>query len=213
MVSAGPDKRFGTEDDFTIDVRQRNIFALAGERLSEAARTTPSTAGKPLPGTVDALKRLARAGGLDLDAIFDPDGNPFLYEIGIGRRFYNVHVFRHDAQVQENGRLEGASTWSSPSIDYFSRTEEQMEAAIGQWTAAGKVFPATEAEARAGVRGCGNRLRRAARSAGPALRTAHQRADELHASGECEGRRQPGREKHAGDACVSRHPGTFAPPA
>lgn len=147
MVSAGPDKRFGTEDDFTIDVERRNIFALPGERLTKMLHDAVAS-GKPLPGTVDALKQLARTGGLDLDSTFDPDGNPFLYEIGVGRRFYNAHVFRHDAQVQENGRLEGASTWSSPSIDYFSRTEAQMEAAIGQWTAAGNVFPATESEAR-----------------------------------------------------------------
>ena len=147
MVSAGPDKRFGTEDDFTIDVRQRNIFALPGERLAKLLNDAVA-AGKALPGTVDALKQLARANGLDLDATFDPDGNPFLYEIEVGRRFYNVDVFRHDAHVQENGRLEDASVWSSPSIDYFSRTEGHMEAALGQWTAAAKLFPATEAEAR-----------------------------------------------------------------
>jgi hypothetical protein len=131
MVSAGPDKRFGTEDDFTIDVARRNLFALPGERLTKLLRDAVAS-GKKLPGTVDGVKQLARAGGLDLDATLDPDGNPFQYQIEVGRRFYSVHVFRHDTQVQANGRLEGSPAWSSPSIDYFSHTEAQMDAALAQ---------------------------------------------------------------------------------
>jgi hypothetical protein len=147
MVSAGPDKRFGTEDDFTIDVMRRNVFARPGARLTKLLHDAVA-AGKTLPANVDGLKQLAWTGGLDLDETFDPDGQPYLYEIEVGRRFYNVHVFRHDAQTQENGRFEGTPAWSSTSIDYFSHTEAQMEAAIDKWTAAGKLFPATEGEAR-----------------------------------------------------------------
>lgn len=147
VVSAGPDKRFGTEDDFTIDLVGRNLFALPGERLTKLLDDAVAS-GKTLPGTVDGLKQLTRAGGLDLDATFDPDGNPFQYEIAVGRRFYSIHVFRHDTKVQPDGRLEGQPVWISPSIDYFSHTEARMEAAIGQWTAAGKLFPGTEEEVR-----------------------------------------------------------------
>jgi uncharacterized protein YfaS (alpha-2-macroglobulin family) len=147
VLSAGPDKRFGTDDDFPVIVVQRNFFALPGERLSKILEDRV-TAGEALPGTVDELKRMARAGGLDLDAMFDPDGNPFQYQIGVGPRWYDVLVYGHDAMKQENGRLAGAAVWTSPYIDYFSHTEARMEAAINAWTDAGKVFPGTEAEAR-----------------------------------------------------------------
>jgi hypothetical protein len=92
---------------------------------------------------------MARASGLDLDTTFDPDGNPFQYQISVGSRSYAVQVFRHDAPKHENGRLAGQVMWVSPYIDYFSQTEARMEAAINAWTDAGKVFPETEAEARA----------------------------------------------------------------
>ena len=147
MVSAGPDKRFGTEDDFTLDVARRNLFALPGELLTKLLDDAVAS-GKTLPGSLEDLKQLARAGGLDLNTTFDPGGNPFLYEIEVGRRFYSVRVFRHDTTVQSNGQFDGQPIWIGPSIDYFSHTEARMEAAIGQWTAAGKLFPGTEAEAR-----------------------------------------------------------------
>jgi len=154
VLSAGPDKRFGTDDDLSVVVVQRNLFALAGERLSKMLEDAGS-AGEPLPGTVDELKRMARAGGLDLDATFDPDGNPFQYQISVGSRSYAVQVFRHDAKPLENGRLQWPVVWVSPYIDYFSHTEARMEAAINAWTDAGHVFPGTEAEARAAFAAAG----------------------------------------------------------
>lgn len=154
VLSAGPDKKFGTGDDLSAVVVQRNFFALPGERLSKILEDR-LTAGEPLPGTVDDLKQLARAGGLDLDRTFDPDGNPFQYQIGVGPRWYDVQVFGHDANVLENGRLQGMVVWTSPYIDYFSHTEARMQAAINAWTDAGKVFPGTEAEARAAFTAAG----------------------------------------------------------
>ena len=113
------------------------------------------SAGEPLPGTVDELKRMTRAGGLNLDATFDPDGNVFQYQIGVGPRWYDVQVYAHDATKQENGRLQGQPTWISPPLDYFSPTKARMEAAIKAWTDAGKVFPGTEAEAHAAFAAAG----------------------------------------------------------
>jgi Alpha-2-macroglobulin family/A-macroglobulin TED domain/MG2 domain/Carboxypeptidase regulatory-like domain/A-macroglobulin receptor binding domain len=146
MISAGPDKLFGTEDDFTIDVARRNLFSLPGERLTNLLRDAVA-AGRPLPGTLNSLKEFTRAAGLDLDATFDLGGKPFLYEIEVGRRFYKVDVFRHDTAAQPDGHLSGEAVWTSPSVDYFSLTESRLEGAIGRWVSAGKPFPETEAEA------------------------------------------------------------------
>jgi len=136
LVSAGPDKRFGTGDDFTIEIARRNVFALQGERLTKLLEDAIA-AGRPLPGTAEALKALTLEGGLDLDAIHDPQGKPYTYTIQVRRRFYSVQV----------SRQTGDAVWTSPFIDYFSGTESRMEAALGAWTA-GKPFPETEAEAR-----------------------------------------------------------------
>jgi len=141
LSSAGPDKRFGTGDDFSIALVRRNLFALPGERLIKLLQDAVD-AGKPLPGTLDGLKELSRAGGLELDSAQDatlaPNGRPYRYEILVQRRFYSVQV-----------SLEtGEAVWTSPQIDYFSRTESRMEAAIRGGLSTGKLFPNTAEEAR-----------------------------------------------------------------
>jgi MG2 domain/Carboxypeptidase regulatory-like domain len=147
-VSAGPDKRFGTQDDFSVQVAQRNIFALPGEQLNKILKDRMS-AGGPLPGTVDELKQMARAGGLDLDRALDPDGYPYQYQIGVGPRWYDVQVYGHDAKPQENGRLQWPVVWTSAYVDYFRATEARMQEAINAWTNAGHAFPMTQEDARA----------------------------------------------------------------
>jgi hypothetical protein len=44
FTSAGPDKRFGTSDDFSLTVARRNIFAIPGRRLSEILQKLPPRA-------------------------------------------------------------------------------------------------------------------------------------------------------------------------
>jgi hypothetical protein len=145
LQSAGPDKRFGNDDDFTIELARRNYFALPGEQLTKLV-TDAVKAGRPLPANEDVLKVLAHDGGLDLNSTLDPQGKPYHYEVQLHRRYYTIHVFPHEAVLQ-SGHYTGEA-WSSPSIDYFSRTEARMEAALRDWSNAGKLFPETEAEAR-----------------------------------------------------------------
>ena len=141
FTSAGPDKRFGTGDDISITVAQRNIFAVPGRRLSAILEQT-AAADHPLPGTLDALKALAKSNGLDLDSAsqgtLDQDGKPYLYAIVLQRSLYTIEVKRDD----------GLAIWSGPSVHYFSRTESRMDAALQSWENAGKPFPLTEPEAR-----------------------------------------------------------------
>ena len=146
LQSAGPDKRFGTDDDFSIELARRNYFTLPGERLTKLLEDAVAS-GRTLPGSPDGLKTLARAGGLDLDAVLDPQGRPYRYIVEVSRRSLSVHVFPQDAAMQQDRSYYGEA-WTSPAIDYFSHTEARMEAAIRDWTAAGKPFPDTEAEAR-----------------------------------------------------------------
>ena len=151
MVSAGPDKRFGTADDFTIEVARRSLFAVPGERLTKILKDAVS-AGKPLPGTVDELKKLALDGGLDLDSAkdgtLDLKGRPYQYQINVWRRYYSVRVFIHEATLPGVSDYSGEDIWSSPSIDYFSQIDARIDTAIRNWSQAGNGFPETEADAR-----------------------------------------------------------------
>ena len=66
VTSAGPDKKFGTDDDFSVPLVTRNVFAVPGARLNNLLEKSVS-AGKQLPASVDALKKFAHDGGLNLD--------------------------------------------------------------------------------------------------------------------------------------------------
>jgi hypothetical protein len=147
LQSAGPDKRFSTGDDFTIELARRNYFALPGERLAKLAEDAVKV-GRPLPANEAGLRDLAKSGSMDLDATLDPQGKPYHYELRVGQRNYTIHVFPHDAPIGTDGHYSGGEAWTSPNIDYFSRTVTRMDAALHDWTAGGKPFPQTETEAR-----------------------------------------------------------------
>jgi hypothetical protein len=141
LRSAGPDKQFGTPDDFTLTLVERNVFAVPGARLNALLRNV-AQAGKPLPGTIAALKSLAKEAGLDLDSVeqhtLDRKGKPYTYAIDVVRRSYFIQV------LGENGE----TVWQSNGIDYFETTEAKLNAALEHWAAAGHQFPETEADAQ-----------------------------------------------------------------
>ena len=141
LRSAGPDKQFGTADDFTFTLVERNVFAVPGARLNALLKNA-AEAGKPLPGTIGALKALTKEGGLDLDSAeqhtVDRNGKPYTYAIDVVRRSYFVQVQRENAET----------VWQSNGIDYFETTEAKLNAALEQWAAAGHPFPETEADAQ-----------------------------------------------------------------
>jgi hypothetical protein len=141
LLSAGPDKQFGTADDFTLSLVERNIYAVPGAKLNALLEKT-AQAGKPLPATVSALKTLAREAGLDLNSAdqrtLDRNGKPYTYAIDVVRRSYFVEV-----QAQNN-----ETVWQSRGIDYFGPTETRLNAAIAQWTATAHTFPENESDAR-----------------------------------------------------------------
>jgi hypothetical protein len=147
LQSAGPDKRFGSDDDFTFGLARRNYFALPGERLTQLAKDAVK-AGRPLPKNEEELKAFARAGGLDLGATLDPQGKPYHYRVQVQKRSYTIHVFPHDAVMQQDGGYECCGAWSSPSLDYFLQAEARLSAALRSLDEAGKPFPETEAEAK-----------------------------------------------------------------
>jgi len=49
LQSAGPDKRFGTDDDFSIELARRNYFALPGERLTKLLEDAVAAGRRGVP--------------------------------------------------------------------------------------------------------------------------------------------------------------------
>jgi len=142
MRSAGPDKRYGTDDDIVVNIAQRNLFAVPGEKLSKLLIHAAESA-QPLPASLEQLTALAADGGLSLNSAaagtLTSIGKPYEYEFVVQRRFYYIDVLCED----------NLHVWTSPAIDYFSPVETRMDSALKAWEATGHPFPTTDVEARA----------------------------------------------------------------
>jgi hypothetical protein len=146
FVSAGPDKRFGTSDDFSIEAARQSVFARAGERLAAILSETAKR-GEPLPGTREQLLAYGLAHGLDLSSLHDPNGQPFLYQVRIRGRWITASASMHYPGDYAPSGNSGYLIWTSPMLDYFRPIEEKMYAAINSWIATGHGFPETDAQA------------------------------------------------------------------
>ena len=148
VTSAGPDKKFGTDDDFSVPLAARNVFAVPGARLNNLLEKSVS-AGKQLPASVDGLKKFALDGGLNLDSAtqhtLQRNGRSYVYAVEVMRRFYFVTA----------GRSANDTVWRSEWVDYFGRTEEKLRAAFDSWGKASNPFPETEIDARRAISAAG----------------------------------------------------------
>jgi hypothetical protein len=160
FLSAGPDKKFGTADDFTIDVARQSIFARAGERLQGLLQTAVSR-DEPLPGTVDALFDFAKQRSFDLAALRDPQGRPFVFQVRVERRWLSVSARMlqegENPKAPEEQRFE-IPMWTSSMFNYIAPVENELHAAIRAWIEAGHTFPISDEEARQAFSAAGIRF-------------------------------------------------------
>lgn len=157
LISAGPDKKFATQDDFSILIARQSLFARTGERL-ESLLKSASTLGDALPGTVDKLFAFAKSHGLDLASLRDANGSKYRYEIRVQGKWLSIVVtLGEDEDIKASGESDSPfqlvapfrfPQWSSPLMDTFNPTEQKLHAALDAWQSSGHGFPLTEAEAR-----------------------------------------------------------------
>lgn len=75
LKTASADKKFGTEDDFTAKEMRYDWFAPPQNRLTTALNNYTAE-NKPPPQTVDELKAVWQAAGIDFDALRDNYNQP-----------------------------------------------------------------------------------------------------------------------------------------
>lgn len=147
--SSGPDKKFGTDDDFAVEVARQSVFARTGERL-QAMLQSALDRNQQLPGSASALFAFAARRGLNLAAVHDPKGRPFTYQVHIERRWLSVTVHMASEGESPDSPEYGFEppVWTSPMFNYFAAASAKLHEALRSWIAAGHPFPVTEEEAR-----------------------------------------------------------------
>jgi hypothetical protein len=148
IESAGPDKRFGTDDDFTVNTISRNYFQFTGEAINRAIERYYTRTGDYVRNE-NQLKAELKREGIDFDSLRDPWGKP--YRLNFYAAY--VHYYTQVESAGENGKFEeeGAkksddvSIWAN-QFNYFVTDRARIENALIAEYQTTKRFPQNENE-------------------------------------------------------------------
>ncbi|MCA1615840.1 MAG: hypothetical protein LC800_17405 [Acidobacteria bacterium] len=162
FVSAGADKRFGTDDDWRAGRSEWPYFRAVGERMSDIVETHHRRTGGRLRDPA-ALRAELRAGGLDFGALRDRWGRPYdlRFEITAANYIFRVVSAGPDGRFSPPEEFYGSDDFSvwAVWIDYFAETRARADAAVAAFHKSYGRLPRDESELRRTPRGHGPRRR------------------------------------------------------
>ncbi len=157
LISAGPDKRQGTEDDFPAIEVDRPYFKAMGDRIERAQREHLGAGGRVLLDP-QALRAALRQRGIDFDVLRDRWGRSYAVESSALGLHWRLVV----RSAGENGRFESRDQYPSDdftvwtnAIDYFASTRERVQEILAAFAHEHGRFPDDEREFRAALTAAG----------------------------------------------------------
>jgi hypothetical protein len=152
LASAGPDKRFGTDDDFTAFSKSWEYFRHTASAIARTVEHHHRRTG----GFIRDLETLKRAvmsrEAIDIDALSDRWGNPYRFEFGIERDTYSIRV----KSGGPNGRFEDERKRSRSddfivgacTIEYTAEARARIDRALTSHFRKTKSIPQNDGELR-----------------------------------------------------------------
>ncbi|MBZ5492149.1 MAG: carboxypeptidase-like regulatory domain-containing protein [Acidobacteriia bacterium] len=149
LISSGPNKRPGTEDDFTVLTLGWPYFRPIGKLINGAIFAYQRETGKYIRD-YPTLRAEMKKRGTDLDALRDPWGRPYRFTFSIAGPYYNTRVtsagpdgiFGAPKGQQFSDDVE---EWSA-SIHYFADETTAIEEALALHYVKTGVFPQNDQE-------------------------------------------------------------------
>ena len=148
VQSAGPDKTFGTADDFDVASTEWPYFAQYSLAIEKVAGAYHARTGNYIRDA-QTLKSELLAEGIDFDSLRDPWGHPYRLDFGIERDFYTIEA----RSAGPDGQFSPAGTPYSDDVivsrnisDYFEDTRQRMNAALDRYYHDTDRFPQNEKE-------------------------------------------------------------------
>jgi hypothetical protein len=141
--SAGPDKTFGTEDDFVVAKMMWAYFKPTYEAIRRAVNEYHVRTGGFIRDA-QALKTELTRLGVDFDSSKDPWGHGYQLSFGVARTQFTITV----TSAGPDGRFNTKTTPSDDDfllatigIDYFSGTRTQLDDALTAYFRENQLFP------------------------------------------------------------------------
>jgi A-macroglobulin TED domain/Alpha-2-macroglobulin family/MG2 domain/Carboxypeptidase regulatory-like domain/A-macroglobulin receptor binding domain/Macroglobulin domain MG3/Alpha-2-macroglobulin bait region domain len=154
---AGVDKRFGTDDDFSLEPVYWLYFTELGAAINRAVSNYRERTGDFIRSK-DMLRKELAAQGINLDDLRDRWSHPyeFTFSVAQSNLVLTVTSFGPDGKKNEDGRFNGDDfeVWSS-TIDYFTGMREKINLALKQWATQHSSFPASDNETNLALRAQG----------------------------------------------------------
>ena len=147
LISAGPDKRPGTDDDFEADHINWPYFRALGEKFDRAIDDYQQRLGRFIRNRATLANGLQQS-GIKVKALKDPWGKPYDYRFGISGNYYTISV----ASGGPNRRFDPGETWRTDDFivwttrtDYFAAARAKIDAALVAHFKSSRQFPQDDA--------------------------------------------------------------------
>ena len=152
--SAGADKQFDTNDDFTALNISRLYFKFIGEAINRAVANYQAQAGDYIRDAATLKNELKRE-GIDLDALRDPWGMP--YQVLLQKSYEQFYLIVESAGPDKKfttGRQASADDFElwRARISYFAELRYQIDNALAAFEKTTGKFPGDETTFRSALR-------------------------------------------------------------
>jgi A-macroglobulin TED domain/Alpha-2-macroglobulin family/MG2 domain/Carboxypeptidase regulatory-like domain/A-macroglobulin receptor binding domain/Macroglobulin domain MG3/Alpha-2-macroglobulin bait region domain len=134
LISAGPDKRFDTDDDFTGFSKTRSYFLHTASAIARTVESYQARTGGFIRDRETLKRELRSHEAVDIDALSDRWGNPYQFEFAVERNAFSIRV----KSGGPNGRFEGETerwksddfTLSTCLIEYTAEVKARINRAL-----------------------------------------------------------------------------------
>ncbi len=157
IVTSGPDKKAGTDDDRVLLEMEWPYFKPYTKAIERAVREFHSREGGYIRDAQTLKSELAR-GGIDFDSLRDPWGTAYKLTFGINETRYTVDVTSAGPDRQfrtDDGDAYDDFIVASIGIDYFAETRIQINNALEEYFQTAKVIPQDVDQFRTALKNAG----------------------------------------------------------
>jgi hypothetical protein len=144
FISAGVDKRFGTNDDFVVTSMGWKYFKPTGEIIDRAVKNYHERTGQYIRD-VKTLKTELRREGVELSTLRDPWGRAYRIDFGIFEKRYSIAYISGGANRNFKNRADDFTVWTS-WFDYTTEMQAKLGEVLNAYHVKTKNFPQSDEE-------------------------------------------------------------------
>lgn len=147
FMTSGPDKQFGTRDDFSVTRITRPYFRFTGEAIDRAVHAFHTRTGGFIRDASTFKTELKRE-GVDFETLRDPWGHPYDCGFTTSRTRFNVEVRSGgpNQHFEESGSKTDDFTIWLAGIDYTVETRARVEKTLGEYFRKTNSLPRNDGE-------------------------------------------------------------------